>query len=140
MQTKSRSPKPIQSNEQVLSQFKTGTEWKPGKPGPRVTHRTKHKVVQPNDMVKEKVSEILVDWFKHEQPPADDIKVVKNSLVLVDLPHNIWRASILTTLHLPSIGARQHVSNVRFRLLHVKDTINPAKDRFSIYHNHVIFL
>ena len=126
---------PVRKFNSIADQFRTGKEWQPGRPAPKRSNR--NEVAQPADDVKVKVSEALKEFFLREQPPADDVVVLPDSLRLVDTAHDIWVANVQTTIHFRKLGARHHVSRVRFRITQAK----PGNDsRFCIFHNHVIFV
>jgi hypothetical protein len=126
------------NNVLLVNQFRTGTEWSPGRPARSHTH-TKIKPLQPDDLVIQKVEDVLINWFLHEQPKADQVSVVKNSLQLIDTAHDIWRAKVQTVVFFPTIAPRIHESSVRFRVICHKDKVDSKKDFYTIFHNHVIF-
>ncbi len=130
-------PKAHKPDVQILNQLRDGTEWSPGKP----VRQSKDKVyvAQPVRSVIQVIEDILINWFLFEQPRADDVQVVPNSLQLIDAQHNIWRAKVQTFVYFPTIETRTHESSVRFRVESRIDKKNPKTTHYSIYHNHVIF-
>lgn len=127
---------PIPQNKKpqgsVIDKLRTGSEWTPGHPASR-PNRKKHEVEQPPTAIVSKVADLLFGYFEREQPPADNIMIVPDSLRLVDPLHNVWIAGVQTMMHFTGIGARVHVSRVRFR-------IAVKSGSLSIHHNHVIFV
>jgi hypothetical protein len=113
---------------------KETVEWRPGKP----VHKIKQETVITKPLIKI-VEDMLIDWFLREQPKADEIKLVKNSLKQVDTTHNIWVARVQTFIHFPKSETKIHESVVRFKVDSAKHKSDPFKDFYSIHHNHVIF-
>ena len=145
MEKNIKQVKPI-SRARTANTFKNNADWSPGRPSatPRATsasrqptvakpasRNTRAKIVQPTESVKIKVNALISSWFEREVPPADQINIVNDSLLLVDAAHNIWRAAVLTTINYPSI-VRQHVSQIRFRVSNVGES-------YSIHNNHIVF-
>lgn len=56
----------------------------------------------------------LVGAFRQEQPPADFIEVVGDSIHPVDTKFKLFKALVRTDVYLG--GVKQHVSNIRFKL------------------------
>ena len=119
--------------------FTYGVEWSPGKPIQKVPV-PQPKPLPPDLDAKRKIGDLLINWFLAEQPRADYVTIVSNSLRLVDELHNIWIARVLTTVNFRKTGPKQHISLVRFCISCEKNKLDYTRDRYRIYHNHVIFI
>jgi hypothetical protein len=136
MQVKSK----VQSQKglgSVIDRFKTGVEWRPGNLSSNLRQGRKHEVTQPEEYIRLKVGETLLNYFKCERPPADNYVILPGSLRLVDSAHDVWMASVQSMVHTAMIEPRHHISRVRFRVLRV---IQFGETTFTIHHNHVIFI
>lgn len=114
-------------------------DWSPGMhtPAPKLQMP---KPITGAELVRRKVESALINCFLHENPPADHVAVVKDSLQEVDSTQKLWKAKVMTTVALPRLGLKQHVSVVRFRVACIPDRRgNSAKDLYTIHHNHIIF-
>lgn len=138
--TKAKTPQTqgkVRSNE---APPRTGTEWSPGRRTTDNQRNWSKQITQPEQLVLQKVGDQVINHFLlNEQPPADHVALVNNSLQLIDAAHNVWRAKVVTTLFFKTLGPRVHTSSIRFRTQRIKDPRNPIKDRYSIHHNHIIF-
>ena len=117
-------------------------DWSPGSytPTAPVPKLQLPKAVTGQALVLRKVESALINCFLHENPPADHVAVVKDSLQEVDPNQKLWKAKVLTTIALPRLGLKQHISVVRFRVVCTPDRKgNPARDTYSIHHNYIIF-
>jgi hypothetical protein len=61
-----------------------------------------------------KVENQLVSVFKTEQPPADYVEVVPDSLRPVDAKFKLYKALVRTDVYCN--GVKQHISNIRLKL------------------------
>lgn len=74
----------------------------------------------PADQIK-RISSQLVSVFRQEQPPADFIEVVPDSIRPVDAKFKLYKALVRTDVYIG--GVKQHVSNIRFKLDRVNSVI-----------------
>ena len=102
----------------------------------RTSRPLQNTVIKPKSMT-EVVSEILINWFLYETPSADEVKLVPNSLQLIDEKHNVWKARVQTFLFFPS-SSYLHENSVRFAVDCIKNK-NNGKDYYVIHHNYLIF-
>ena len=130
-----RKHKPL--NPKVLPiNIQNGAEWSPGKV---VKLPSKHNVPQPEKPVVKIIEDVIIDWFLHENPKADEVHLVKGSLTLADPTHNVWKAKVQTFCYYETIEPRIHESSIRFRVECHKNKNNSGRDFYFIHHNHVIF-
>jgi hypothetical protein len=127
-------PKTHKQDKALINQLRDGSEWSPGKP---IQHKAAP--TPPARSTTQVIEDILINWFLFEQPRADEVQLVNNSLQLVDAAHNIWKAKVQTFVYFPTIEPRIHESSVRFRVEARPDKKNPKLTHYSIYHNHIIF-
>jgi hypothetical protein len=113
----------------------TTSDWTPGIPA-KVKKPAGFPVSWPEKSVVQIVGDILLDHFLRENPPADKVKLVPNSLRLED-GRDMWRAKVQTFVNLEKIGILIHESNVKFRVEKIKN--KDGKEFYVIYHNHIIF-
>ena len=74
--------------------------------------KAKHDAL-PKDQVK-RIDSQLVSIFRQEQPPADFVEVVADSVRAVDAKYKLYKALVRTDVYVG--GVKQHVSNIRFKL------------------------
>ena len=124
----------MEQKNQQLPKLRDGSEWSPS-----LGIQQKKQVVQPIRTVVQIVEDIVIDWFLRETPRADEVHVVKNSLKLVDSVHNVWVGRVQTFVYFNNIEPRIHESSIKFKVEVRKHRLDPTKDFYSIYHNHIIF-
>jgi len=124
----------MEIKNQQLPKLRDGSEWSPS-----LGIQPKKQVLQPIRPVVQIVEDILIDWFLREQPRADEVHVVKNSLRLVDTTHNVWVARVQTFVYFDNIEPRIHESSVKFKVEVRKHRMDVTKDFYTIHHNHIIF-
>jgi hypothetical protein len=93
-----------------------------------------------SDKLKSRVANLILNYFLFEQPPAQSIKLVDNSLRQLDEVNNVWAASVQTIVYYKKIAPRVHTSRVRFRILCEKDITNIETSKINIHKNQVIFI
>jgi hypothetical protein len=103
-------------------------DWSPGRTKAKVQQKDND---QPSSATKQAVTQLIIDWFKRESPPADQIEIVNGSLTLKEAAYGGWRAAVLTVVNYPK-KAKQHVSSIRFRI--TNEAGKPV-----IYHNMISF-
>jgi len=116
----------------------SGAEWSPGHPLRRIP--SKFIAVQPEELIKRKVGDALINWFLYESPRADEVMLVKDSLQLMDEPRQIWKAAVHTLISYKFIEPRQHISWVRFRVVCLPNKLDKIKDRYVIANNQITFI
>ena len=58
----------------------------------------------------------LVRIFQNENPPADYVEVVEDSVQCVDEKFHLYKALVRTDVYFNRLGLKQHISNIRFKI------------------------
>ena len=63
-----------------------------------------------------RIGDQLINWFLREDPPASYVNIIPGSLKPIGDSKTNWIAQVMTQVYLTELGAKQHISNVFFRV------------------------
>ena len=73
-----------------------------------------------------RIGDQLINWFLREDPPASYVSIIPGTLKQIGDNKVNWIAQVMTQVYLTELGAKQHISNVFFRVDGRNNIINQS--------------